>query len=146
MVAAYDYYIGMLRMPKGFDLRCGAGKTARVWVEGKGGALKPGQAMVLLPLREGEDENSIVGYLAPLRQTLIDNNDRHVNVVGVRERLPRAQARYRKFATATAVSRLVNQGLWPRSATHSCCWAERWGARVSTGDVEIRLLVRPLSS
>ena len=29
---AYDYYIGMLRMPKGFDLRCGAGKTARVWV------------------------------------------------------------------------------------------------------------------
>ena len=43
-------------MPKGFDLRWGADKTARVWVQGKGGALKPGQAMVLLPLREGEDE------------------------------------------------------------------------------------------
>jgi hypothetical protein len=43
-------------MPKGFDLRCGPGKTARVWVQGKGSALKPGQAMVLLPLREGEDE------------------------------------------------------------------------------------------
>ena len=62
---------------KGFDLRCGAGKTARVWVQ----SLKPGQAMVLLPLREGENENSLAGYLAPLRQTLIDNNDRHVNVI-----------------------------------------------------------------
>jgi hypothetical protein len=68
-------------MPKGFDLRCGAGKTARVWVQGKGGALKPGQAMVLLPLREGEDENSLAGYLAPLRQTLIDNNNWHVSVI-----------------------------------------------------------------
>jgi hypothetical protein len=36
--------------------------------------------MALLPLREGEDENSLAGYLAPLRQTLIDNNYRHVNV------------------------------------------------------------------
>ena len=26
-------------------------------------------------------ENSLAGYLAPLRQTLIDNNERHVNVV-----------------------------------------------------------------
>jgi hypothetical protein len=34
-------------MPKGFDLRRGAGKTARVWVQGKGCALRPGQAMVL---------------------------------------------------------------------------------------------------
>jgi hypothetical protein len=80
---AYDYFIGMLRMPKGFDLRCGAGKTARVWVQGKGGALKPGQAMVLLPLRKGEDENSIAGYLAPL----IDNNDRHVNASKICHRL-----------------------------------------------------------
>ena len=68
-------------MTKGFDLRCGAGKTARVWVQGKGGVLKPGQAMVLLPLREREDEHSLAEYLAPLRQTLIDNNERHVNVI-----------------------------------------------------------------
>jgi hypothetical protein len=68
-------------MPKGFDLRCGAGKTARVWAQGKGGGLKPGQAMALLPLREVEDENSIAGYLAPLRQALIDKNERHVNVI-----------------------------------------------------------------
>ena len=68
-------------MPRRFDLRCGAGKTARVWVQAKGGALKPGQAMVLLPLREGEHENLLAGYLAPLRQTLIDNNERHVNVI-----------------------------------------------------------------
>jgi hypothetical protein len=39
-------------MPKGFDLRCGAG---------------------------GED--CTAGYLAPLRKALIDDNRRHVNVV-----------------------------------------------------------------
>ena len=68
-------------MRKGFNLRCAAGKTARVWLQGKRGALKPGQAMVLLPLKEGESENSLAGYLAPLRQTLIDKNERHVNVI-----------------------------------------------------------------
>jgi hypothetical protein len=73
--------MGDVAMPKGFDLRCGAGKTARVWLQGKGGALKPGQAMVLLPLQDGEDENSLAGYLAPLRQTLIDTNERNVNVI-----------------------------------------------------------------
>jgi hypothetical protein len=34
-------------MRKGFDLKCGAGKTARVWLQGKGGGLTPGQALVL---------------------------------------------------------------------------------------------------
>ena len=41
-------------VPKGFNLRCAAGKTARVWLQGKGGGLKPGQAMVLLPPAAGE--------------------------------------------------------------------------------------------
>jgi hypothetical protein len=68
-------------MPKGFDLRCGAGKTARVWLQGKGAGLKPEQAMVLLPVKEGETESSPAVYLAPLRQALIDKNKRHVNVV-----------------------------------------------------------------
>ena len=27
-------------MPKGFNLRCAAGKTARVWLQGKGGGLE----------------------------------------------------------------------------------------------------------
>ena len=45
-------------MPKGFDLRCAAGKTARVWLQGKGGGLKPGQAGVLLPPKEGETDES----------------------------------------------------------------------------------------
>ena len=31
-------------MPKGFNLRCAAGKTARVWLQGKGGPLTTGQA------------------------------------------------------------------------------------------------------
>jgi hypothetical protein len=65
-------------MPKGFDLRCGAGKTARVWLQGKGGGLKPGGQAVVL---SGEDENSPAAYLAALRQALIDKNTRHVNVL-----------------------------------------------------------------
>jgi hypothetical protein len=68
-------------MAKGFQLRCGAGKTARMWLQGKGGALTPGQAFVLLPTKEGERENAAAGYLAPLRQALIDENERHLSVV-----------------------------------------------------------------
>jgi hypothetical protein len=45
-------------MAKGFNLRCAAGKTARVWQQGKGGGLKPGQAFVLLPKKEGEARRS----------------------------------------------------------------------------------------
>jgi hypothetical protein len=65
----------------GFDLRCAAGKTARVWLQGRDGALKPGQAMVHLPLKEGESAQSPTAYLAPLREALIDKNSGHVNVV-----------------------------------------------------------------
>ena len=36
-------------MPKGFNLRCAAGKTARVWLQGKGEALTPGRVAVLHP-------------------------------------------------------------------------------------------------
>lgn len=68
-------------MPKGFDLRCAAGKTARVWLQGKGGGLKPGQAAVLLPPKENETAESPAAYVAPLRQALIDDNSGHVNVV-----------------------------------------------------------------
>jgi len=68
-------------MPKGFDLRCAAGKLERVWLQGKGGGLKPGQAAVLLPLKEGETAESPAAYVAPLRQALIDRNTGHVNVV-----------------------------------------------------------------
>jgi len=68
-------------MLKGFDLRCGAGRTARVWLQGKGGGINPGQAMVLLPVKDDETDRSPAAYLAPRRQTLNDNNRRHVNVV-----------------------------------------------------------------
>jgi hypothetical protein len=68
-------------MVKRFDLRCGAGKTARVWLQGRGGGLKLGQAFVLLPKKDGETESSAAGYLAPLRRALIEDNRRHVNVV-----------------------------------------------------------------
>jgi hypothetical protein len=68
-------------MPKGFHLRCAAGKTARVWLQGKGGGLKPGQAAVLLPPKEGETAESPAAYVAPLRQALIDKNSGHMNVV-----------------------------------------------------------------
>jgi len=65
-------------MPKGFDLRCAAGQTVRVWLQGKGGALKPGQGFVMLPPKGEEDENSPAGYLAPLRQVLIDDPSRRI--------------------------------------------------------------------
>ena len=68
-------------MPKGFNLRCAAGKTARVWLQGKGGALTPGQALVLLPVKQGETDESPVAYRAPLRQALIDENTGHVKLV-----------------------------------------------------------------
>jgi hypothetical protein len=51
-------------MPKGFDLRCAAGKTARVWLQGKGGGLKPGEAVVLLRVKEGETVDSLAAYRA----------------------------------------------------------------------------------
>ena len=49
--------------------------------KGRGGGLKPGQAAVLLPPKEGETHESPVAYRAPLRQALIDDNNGHVNVV-----------------------------------------------------------------
>ena len=52
-------------MPKGFNLRCSAGKTARGWLQEKGGALAPGQVLVLLPIRPGETHESPVAYRAP---------------------------------------------------------------------------------
>jgi hypothetical protein len=68
-------------MPKGFDLKCGAGKTARVLLQGKGSSLTPGRALVLLPPKANEDQNSPAAYLSPLRTALIDRNDGHVNIV-----------------------------------------------------------------
>jgi hypothetical protein len=70
-----------VNMPKGFLLRCGAGKTAHVWMQGRGGALTPGRAMVLLPPKKGETKDSPAAYIAPLRQALIDDNKGHVKVV-----------------------------------------------------------------
>ena len=37
--------------------------------------------MVLLPTKKRETAESPAGYLAPLRQALLDNNSGHVNVV-----------------------------------------------------------------
>ena len=68
-------------MPKGFNLRCAAGKTARIWLQGKGGALKPGQALVLLPITEGETDESSAAYRASLRWALLDDNKGHVNLI-----------------------------------------------------------------
>ena len=68
-------------MPKGFNLQCYAGKTARVWLQGKGGALTPGTAFVLLPIKERETEESPAGYYTSLRQALVDENTGHVNLI-----------------------------------------------------------------
>jgi hypothetical protein len=77
----HNLALGSWMMPKGFDLKCGAGKTARVWLQGKGGDLTPGQALVLLLPKPNEDQNSPAAYLSPLRTALIDRNDGHVNIV-----------------------------------------------------------------
>lgn len=67
-------------MPKGFNLQCAAGKTARVWLQGKR-RLTAGQALVLLQVQEGETDESPVAYRASLRHALIDDNIGHVNIV-----------------------------------------------------------------
>jgi hypothetical protein len=67
-------------MPKGFSLQCAAGKTARVRLQRESGRLTPGQALVLLPIQDGETDASHVTYRAPLRQALIDNIG-HASVV-----------------------------------------------------------------
>jgi hypothetical protein len=84
--------------------------------------------MVLLPLREGENEHSLAGYLAPLRQTLIDNNDRHVNVVC--ESDYRAQTGHRAFAAASAVASpfFCSVGLHSFAPAVHVCGAWRAGA------------------
>ena len=46
-------------MPKGFNLQCAAGKTARVWLQGKGGGLKPGQAAGSYCRRRTETQPSL---------------------------------------------------------------------------------------
>ena len=90
-------------MPKGFNLRCAAGKTARIWLQGKGGALVQGQALVLLPIRPGETDQSPVAYRAPLRQALIDDNTRARQHRRVRNGLQDAEAGYRAPAATVAV-------------------------------------------
>lgn len=39
-------------MPKGFNLQCSAGKTARVWLQGKSGALARGRPWCSYLLRK----------------------------------------------------------------------------------------------
>jgi hypothetical protein len=68
-------------MPQ-WDLICGSGRETREGVmAGEGRRPQPGQALVLLPLRDGETASSSVAYHAPLRQALIENKQRHVNLV-----------------------------------------------------------------
>ena len=52
-----------------------------MWLQGKGGGLKAGQAMVLLPPKRGEAKGAPATYIAPLRQALIDDNDGYLNIV-----------------------------------------------------------------
>jgi len=69
-------------MPKGFNLRCAAGKTARVWLQGKEGwGASTRAGLRLATSGRGETEDSLAGYHAPLRQALIDDNTGNVNVV-----------------------------------------------------------------
>ena len=58
-----------------------AGKKARAWLQREGGKPLPVQALVLLPIAEGETDDSPVAYRSPLRQALLDDNAGHINLV-----------------------------------------------------------------
>jgi hypothetical protein len=51
-------------MPKRFHPRCGARKTAPVWLQGKCGDPYAGEAAVLLPKKEGETNDTPAAYRA----------------------------------------------------------------------------------
>ena len=59
------------------------GKTARVWLQGKGGGLAPGQTLVLLPVKKGEtDELPVARRLSRAAAPGADRRQcRPVNVV-----------------------------------------------------------------
>jgi hypothetical protein len=44
-------------------------------------SFNPGNAFVLLPIKERETEESPAGYYTSLRQALVDENTGHVNVI-----------------------------------------------------------------
>ena len=82
-------------MPKRFDLKCAAGKTARVWLQGKGGALKQGHAFVLTPAHR---ISRVAAPGADRRQHR--PRERH----RVRSGLQGAEARDRAFASTSAIN------------------------------------------
>jgi hypothetical protein len=95
------------------DLICGAGRgRPRVWLQVKGGGLKPGQAPVLLPLKDGETSESPAAYIAPLRQVLIDKNTGHVNST-------RDAARRSPYAMRGVLRRLIPEEHRARTARKS---------------------------
>jgi hypothetical protein len=68
-------------MPKRFYLRCGDGKTARVSLQGKGGGPYAGAGCGTLAEERRGDQRHAAAYRAPLRQALIDDHSRHMNVI-----------------------------------------------------------------
>ena len=69
-------------MPKKGSI-CSArqGRRHASGLQREGGELLPGQALVLLPIAEGETDDSPVAYCSPLRQALLDDNAGHANEV-----------------------------------------------------------------
>ena len=57
------------------------GKTARVWLQGKGGGRSLAKRRSYCRRRTERPPKSRVAYRASLRQALIDDNAGHVNVV-----------------------------------------------------------------
>jgi|RhiMethySRZTD1v2_1073278.scaffolds.fasta_scaffold47207_7 hypothetical protein len=91
-------------MPKGFNLRCAAGISARVWLQGKGGALMPRQALVLLPLQNGETDDSPVAYRAPPAPGADRRQHRARQHCRVRDGLRGTEAGHRASAAGGAVA------------------------------------------
>jgi hypothetical protein len=68
-------------MPKGFNLRCAAGISARVWLQGKGERSCPDRPWCSYLYRTVKPMTRRLPIARPLRQALIDDNTGHVNIV-----------------------------------------------------------------
>ena len=65
---------------KGFMLVCGRKDCTGV-VPRKGWKAQSWPGQVLLPPKEGEADDVLSAYIAPVRQALLDDSTGHVNVV-----------------------------------------------------------------
>ena len=81
---------------------------------------------MLLPIREGEIDQSPAAYRVPLRQVLIEDNTGHLNIIVCEADYKTLKLRYRAFAAGRA--RLPPHALrclW--ASQNGCSWHDHFG-------------------